>query len=265
MPSSPLALFLLCLLFVAPEPDAGAASLLVIRLCRSTLKLPDRFIEKSVADSANHFRLLTELLLPFQQGGVDTILVFNISAPDDLVLTTKGATQALAEAWDLITVLQEADADQTEQLSRLPPEDRTDWVHFDHYEQAVNHRHGLLEQTILSLEPQSIDDVLSLLLVTQDAFDHFASNHSDHQENVRTAGEWDAIERAMHAMIRWLVHNGGAASPLLEKNSVPAQLVPLPEQMATVLGRARELSQRDEDTSDARTRERPGNHTSSSG
>jgi TfoX/Sxy family transcriptional regulator of competence genes len=57
----------------------------------------------------------------------------------------------------------------------------------------------------------------------------------------------------------------GAASPLLEKYSVPAQLLPLPEQMASVIERARELSQRDEDTSDARTRERPGNDKSSSG
>jgi hypothetical protein len=88
--------------------------------------------------------------------------------------------------------------------------------------------------------------VLSLLLITQDAFDTFASNHSDHQTNPGTEGEWDVIERAMHAMIRWLVHNGGAASPLLEKYSVPAQLVPLPAQMATVLERARELSARDD-------------------
>ena len=103
----------------------------------------------------------------------------------------------------------------------------------------------------MSLEPQSIDDVLSLLLVMQNAFDSFASNHSDHEENVQTKQEWEVIELAMHAMTRWLVHKGGACSPVLERYIVPAQLVPLPEQMATVLDRARELSQRDEHTCDA--------------
>lgn len=177
---------------------------------------------------------------------IEETLAKALPAPDALVLTTKGAAQALAETWDLITVLQEAAANQTRYLSTLPPQDRTERVHFDHYEEAANHRHGIMEQAILNLEPQSIDDVLSLLLITDDAFDSFASNHSDHQSNPGTEREWEVIERAMHAMIRWLVHNGGARSPLLEKYSVPDRLAPLPEQMATVLERARELSDRDD-------------------
>jgi hypothetical protein len=168
---------------------------------------------------------------------IEAILDYAFRAPaDGLVLTTTGAAKALADAWALTTVLQEAGFAQ----DKLPAEERR--VDFERHEQAVNHRTEVLAQTILDVEPQSIDDLLSLLLITQDAFESFAANHSDHQTNACTEREADVIERAMEAMARWLVHKGAASSPLLLAYSSPAWLAPVSTQMASVLERARELS-----------------------
>ena len=186
-------------------------------------------------------RLINERPGSPSTGEIESILAKALPLPDDLVLTTKGAARALADAWALTTVLQEAEFAQ----SRLPADDGRKRVQFHDYERTAHHRAEFMQQALLSLEPESMDDLLSLVLVTRDAFDSFAAKHSDHATNARAARESDVVERAMHAMVRWLVHNGGASSPLLEAYSTPMWLAPLPVQMTAVLETARELSKLD--------------------
>ena len=172
---------------------------------------------------------------------IEAIVAKALPAPEDLVLTTKGAARALADAWALTTVLQEAEFAQ----NKLPADDGRERVPFHDYERTAHHRAEFMQQALLSLEPESMDDLLSLVLVTRDAFDSFAAKHSDHATNARAARESDVVEGAMHAMVRWLVHIGGARSPLLEAYSTPMWLAPLPVQMTAVLQTARELSKVD--------------------
>ena len=75
------------------------------------------------------------------------------------------------------------------------------------------------------------------------------TKHGFHQ-NSRAARDFDAIERALDAVVRWLVNRGGAKNPVLE-HYFTADRLPLPsDQITTALKRARELAERAESMSE---------------
>ena len=74
-------------------------------------------------------------------------------------------------------------------------------VELHHRERGTHERKDALEEAVLALEPQTIGDVLSLILVASDAF-----HPKEGQEH---------IERALHVAIAWLADHAGATTPLL--------------------------------------------------
>jgi len=72
-------------------------------------------------------------------------------------------------------------------------------VELHHRERGTHERKDALEEAVLALEPQTIGDVLSLILVASDAF-----HPKEGQEH---------IERALHAAIAWLADHASATTP----------------------------------------------------
>jgi hypothetical protein len=122
------------------------------------------------------------------------------------------------------------------------PEEKP-WVDFEGHRDAADARISILQDLVLELEPQSVDDALSLVLQTSEAFDTFATNHTEEapaDSSVTT--EWQALTRAFTAVARWL-HRSGARSPLVKTHFREDRLATPPsDQIATALARERELA-----------------------
>jgi hypothetical protein len=98
-----------------------------------------------------------------------------------------------------------------------------------------------LEQLILSLEPRTPDETLSLALVLSEELDVFLSHHTKHGDcSVNT--ESRRLEDALQAVIRGLVYGAGATSPLMAIYSTKAMLTPWYERRAIAIREAARYS-----------------------
>lgn len=95
------------------------------------------------------------------------------------------------------------------------------------FEDVGRHAKGMvdaLQQLLLTLEPKTPDETLSLALVLAEELDTYFSHHID-RTNCVALGEARRLEDTLHAVIRGLV-GAGAVSPLTEAYSTPAMLRP---------------------------------------
>jgi hypothetical protein len=100
-----------------------------------------------------------------------------------------------------------------------------------------------LESLMLLLEPENADEALSLLLLTDSAFEAFAAEAYDEQElSAAEEALWNKVTRAHHALVRRL-HRRGAVSPLSKDHFTEGNLVPPSERTAAALEAAKELKE----------------------
>lgn len=92
---------------------------------------------------------------------------------------------------------------------------------FQWLEQAAHWRSDKAAGLLLECEPDSLDDVLSMLLVLQTELDTFTANHvpaleSERSEDRRINNAYRRLDAALSTAIVGLVRHGEANSPLLE-------------------------------------------------
>ena len=169
-------------------------------------------------------------------------LIGRPAAQGGLVLTISGVAREIADLYELRDVLEAGEFRQNKLLA-----DNTDepCVAFEEHKTAADIRKDTLEMVLLQLEPESVDEVLALVLLTASTFEGWAGDVStEHEMSVRAEREWQILTHAFEAMTRWLVHRGGAKSPLLRAGYFrDGWLAPPAEQIATALARAREIEQ----------------------
>jgi hypothetical protein len=90
-------------------------------------------------------------------------------------------------------------------------------------EETSHRRSDQAARLMLTCEPESIDDVLSLLLVFAAELGHFTANNvpafsaaSPDPRNHQLEHEYGTLEAALRTAIAGLIRHGNAASPLLE-------------------------------------------------
>ena len=99
-----------------------------------------------------------------------------------------------------------------------------------------------LESLIFLLEPENADEALSLLLLTDSAFHEFAGEaYGERDLPADEEALWNAVTRALQALVRWL-HRTGAVSPLLKEHFTDNDLVPPPKQIRCCPGRSRRIA-----------------------
>jgi hypothetical protein len=97
---------------------------------------------------------------------------------------------------------------------------------YEAIENEVCIRREALEQAILSSEPHTASDVLSLLVVTVSELDAYVHSYCDFDTNDGALGEWIKLERATRAVVRGLVNICGTDSALLKTHFVKRHLPP---------------------------------------
>jgi hypothetical protein len=96
---------------------------------------------------------------------------------------------------------------------------------FDRVNRRAHDMTDTLQDLILQMEPMTVDEALSLALVYGGQMALFLCKVAECPECINeqeTRLREDMLERAMHAIIRGLIHSG-AASPLLERHYIDGE------------------------------------------
>ena len=112
---------------------------------------------------------------------------------------------------------------------------------FEEIENAVYEREQALTALLLHLEPETLDETLSLALVFAHELDGFISDNTPHQQDPKVERMAATLEHALDAIIRGLVH-AQAKSPLLEDFSTPAKLMPRQQEEGFAIDAAAKLA-----------------------
>jgi hypothetical protein len=143
--------------------------------------------------------------------------------------------QELADLQRLSVTMRNAEGPAEIARDRIAADDITTEAHAkacrsaNHFEDVGRRSNGManaLEKLILTLEPTTPDETLSLALVLAGELGPLLSNHSDREEECRQ------IEDALRAIIRGLV-SAGATSPLTATYFGRDDLVPWAEARST--------------------------------
>jgi hypothetical protein len=104
---------------------------------------------------------------------------------------------------------------------------RFKWV-----EEAARAKAKALEALIVELEPQTIDEVLSMLVVFESALDTYVGNYCCVTTDTEASRDFKDLRRVILAMVRGLIC-AGASSPLLKHNTVRHDLETWEEALRT--------------------------------
>jgi hypothetical protein len=154
----------------------------------------------------------------------------------DFAPTISGVAQEINRLWRLRDILDQRRPWTGEQIAK-GEEPIVDYA--DHLKVA-DARRDLMEELLLGLEPESIDEVLSLLLIMADALDDFANAHTNLEE---ADDDLVDLNRAIYAMVRGLINIAGARSPVLDHYYPSGCLTPPAEEIADALTQSREIAE----------------------
>ena len=138
----------------------------------------------------------------------------------------KSAAEAVAD------LKQDEDSLAARRLSRL----------YQDIKEGVEFRRGILEQAILQSEPQTVNELLSLLLVFHGDLDSHVHNYCDFDGNDEAHQNWKRLERVTRAIVRGLVNICEADSALLGSYFVEEHLLPREQEQKRLLQRLPEIT-----------------------
>jgi hypothetical protein len=149
--------------------------------------------------------------------------------------------QELADLQRLCTTLANAEGPAERARNEAAAKGYADEEHTDccrsvnNFEVALRRANAMvdgLENLILSLEPRTVDETLSLALVLSEELGVFLTNHTNHAD-CRVSAEVHRLEDALQAAIRGLVYGASTSSPLMAIYSTRAMLTPWAERRST--------------------------------
>ncbi len=158
----------------------------------------------------------------------DKLLLAKPASNTGAISIDQTATQ-IASLWDRHEALQIAQYEQ----NKLPPVKRPTGSHIGHHVDLASQvkqvwdRIDPLEKVLLSLEPETADEALSLTLVVNSELSALGDNlgvYSTDPDSVDKA--LPTIEAAVEALIRWLRNSARGQSPLLSTYTGRDDLLP---------------------------------------
>ena len=166
------------------------------------------------------------------------------SPPHGFTPTISGIAAELPALYDIREAMGSGETHQNQRedtLHGVPPSSRPKFHAFEILKDRAHAQAEALESLTFLLEPQNANEVLSLTLLADSAFQAFAGEAYGERELPH--GEealWNNVTRALHALVRWL-HRNGAVSPLLKEHFNENDLVPPSERTAEAMVAAKEL------------------------
>jgi hypothetical protein len=154
------------------------------------------------------------------------------------------AAESLADLHKLRHHMNEAKDWAQEDLEKLR-EQGADAIRGDAYDTALTASHRFerveaqadckvrhLQGLILAMEPQTLDEVLSLVVIFDDALDTYAGNYGGTSQDEAANCAYTKLRSSLLAMVRGLVA-AGATSPLLSHYMIAGDLEPWSEAFST--------------------------------
>jgi hypothetical protein len=137
-------------------------------------------------------------------------------------------------------------ADEAQTCKERQPAAKAQDFDFAAIRKTAHERCDALKHLLVTLEPESLDDTLSLVLALTGEFGEIVDNHLYHDaENPTISRETEQlvarIERTFSAIIRGMLRHGGACSPLLDRFTVPADHLTWVETATAVVAEANRL------------------------
>jgi hypothetical protein len=164
-----------------------------------------------------------------------------------LHLSISATAEEIADLWKLRDTLEQGEWQQNKQAEATVQArscvDRPH-IHFRTHRQLVDARRDSLEAILLGLEPENLEEALSLLLIFADSLDDFVNAYVDDAgDGDDPAGrDLDSLNEALHAIARQLIQRG-ARSPLVGTYFPVGCDVPRADDLAAAVALARQLTE----------------------